>query len=285
MEETDPGVTPTDPNFQLLSAETQRVQPTLDKNLDRSQDIGNFEPEEFVSAMNTYGFEVEGHLYRPVDIFQLIERLASGEVRFFTLEFIPNADATDPVFIRARGMRPVSVELSAGIGEPWTWTVEFGAGVTDAPTTVDPGIGTGSRETKDAITEPQRTFASGAIQLDAATWALLVGSFNLSVDHETEAAHTTGDPDPVPEAALVGQRVLSGSADVSFDNGYQDTFDRTQAFDEHTIFIPFGSEAGDPAWELQGVVFPDWSPELTTDTKVVQGGRDYEARSIVSTTV
>lgn len=275
--EATPGTTPANPALLLFSREVTRFSFGTDKNLQESWDIQDVDPEELFSAENSYTAEVEGHVYDVSKVLDFAERLANGNKSSYTLEFIPDQDATTPHYFRGTGWTPKTVKLASGVGKPWVFTITFDGGKWADPVTVDPGIGTGSRQLKSALSAlPLRTFASGAITLDAAAMAVIMDDFEVTIEDVFESHLTTGSADPVAAAAVIGQRTIKGSASVSADDGFSAAYLRTKNFAASTIVIPFGV-AGQPKLTLTGVRWPVFEGESAVETDLIMVDQEFQA--------
>lgn len=286
IEEATPGTTPTNPALLLFSKETQRVRIGIDSNQMESLDIGEVEVDELFSAMTTYMAEVEYHMYEADKVFDFWERLSTGAPRSWTLEVIPNEDAATKTYFRGTGWRANTCRLSGRAGEAWLHTVTFAGGKWAAPVTADPGIGTGSRQAKAAITDALRTFAGGAITLNAAAWAVLLEEFEVTVEHGVETHHDTGVADPDVSATTHGKRKITGTATLSLDDGFKEHWDRIVAgLTTHAIVVPFSTTAGQPKLTLSSVRFPSLEGELSIDQDALMGGVPFQALTYTQSTV
>lgn len=275
IEEAEVGVTPALPALSLFSKETKRVRYFLDKDKKESVDMGEVDVVDLFSTRHVYGVSTEFTLYDPDIVFDLMEREANNQTRSYTFEVIPDQDAAAPVYIRGRGWRPKTVEVSGSVGDPYSVSVEFAGGLWEDPVTAEPDAD--SRQTVADIVEPVKHFASGAILFDGAAWATLVDGFSIQVDHGTEARYTSGSKDPVLKATEFGHRKITGTADISLDDGVVEHWDRVVAFAKHDIILPFGSSGGDRQWEIAGVRLDRVEPEHGTDVKIVLGSVPWQA--------
>lgn len=277
VEEADPGTTPADPNFLLLSKETQSVKVFLDKDLKESVDIGEVDLVDLFSGKNVYGVSTEYIVYDPDLVFDFMERQSDNTPRSWSLEYIPDQDAASPVYLRGKGWRANTCEVSGELGDKYKVSLSLECGKWEDPVTADPGIGAGSRQDISEIVEDVKHFASGPIQLNGGTFATLVGKFSLKVEHQAEAAYTSGSMEPVPEGAKFGNRKVSGSADISLDEGLKEHWDRVKGFNKHVIKLPFGSTTGDREWVLNDVRFGKVEGESGKDAKLVMGSVPWQA--------
>lgn len=284
IEETTAGTTPTNPAFLLFSPETQRVRMFLDKNLKESLDMGTVDVHEFYSAQNSYGVEVEFHLYDVDRFFNFWERTTGNAPRPYSLELIPDAQATAKHWIRGTGWRTKSAKLAGRVGEAWVATVVFTGGKWSTPVTSDPGIGTGSRELRSAISTALRTFAGGVITLDGTAAAILVDEFEMNVDHGTDARWTAGAADPVAGATSHKHRKIGGTMNISLDDGFKEHFDRVNAFADATLVIPFGA-AGQPKVTFSGVKLPRFEGEAGVSADILMGSEPWNAETYAEGTV
>lgn len=285
IEETTAGTTPSNPALLLLSKETARTTFFLDKDMKESLDMGEIEVESFFSAKNIYGFEVEFHLYDVDRFFDFWERKSTGEPRSFTFELIPNEDAAVPHYIRAVGMRCQSATLSGRVGEAWVCSIVLTGGTIAAPSTSDPGIGSGSREAKAAITDALRTFAGGVITIDAVAAAVLVDEFEVTVEHGTEAHWTSGSAQPVVAGTTHGVRKISGTLNMSLDDGFKEHWDRVVAFADSTIVVPFSTTGGQPKVTFSVCKFPRINAETNVDSDLLMGSQPFSAETYAEGTV
>lgn len=285
IEETVPGTTPTNPDFKLFSKETLRTSLSLDVGQQESLDIGNVDVEEYFNVQKTYGIEVECHLYDVDRVLDFIDRVtATINLKAYTLEYIPDVTAATKHYYRATGWVVGSIELGVAPNEAWVATFTFVGGKITAPVTVDPGIGTGSREAKAAITDSIAHFASGVVTLDTVAWATFIGSFSITFENDVTPQYTMGSSDPVVAITRGGTRRITGSVDLSFDAGAKEMWDRVVAGAAHTIEVPFGS-TGAQLLTLTGVRFPSISVESNTDDQTLQGGQDFTAAGYTRGTV
>lgn len=276
IEEAVPGTTPANPDWLLFSRETLNVTLGLDRNQEESLDIGNIDVEQYYLLHNTYSITVECHLYDVARILDLWERNVDNSLKAYSMEYIPDATAAVKHYYRAKGWRVGSIELSVQVNQAWTASITFVGGTITPPVTVDPGIGTGSREDKSAFVDPIKTFASGVVELNGAAWAVLVNGLTLTLENDYEALHTLGQADPVVAVNASATRRITGSADISLDDGASTQWNRVVAGAEHTLEVPFGG-AGADLLTLTGVTFPSIEVESNTDDQVLLGGQDFTA--------
>lgn len=278
IEEVVVGTFPTNPALLLFSAETQRVRMFLDKNLKESVDIGTVDVHEFFTAQNSYGFEVEFHVYDVDRFFNFWERTTGNAPRAYSAELIPDAQATTKHWIRGTGWKTQTAKLSGRVGEAYVATVVFTGGKWASPVTADPGIGTGSRELRSAIVGALRTFAGGVITIDGSAAAIIVEEFEVTVDHGTEPKWTAGSADPVPGATSHKHRKISGTLNMSLDDGFKEHFDRVNAFADAVLVVPFGA-AGQPKVTFSGVKFPKFEGEVSIDADILMGSQPWNAET------
>lgn len=288
--EATPGTVPTNPDFLLLSKETQRVTIGLDKDGQESLDIGEEEIHDLFTVKNAYKLDVEFHLYDVTSIAAFLARQADNTLKSWAFDIIPNQDATSPHYIRASGWRCGSWRLGGGDGKPYTITLSFVGGTITAPTTTDPGLGTGSRETKAGydtrLSSPTlAVWSSGAITVNGSAVAVLMDSFTLDVDFGAQAHYTTGNADPVAAAVTAGVTKYTGSASFSLDAGSKEHWDRVNAYAEHTIEVPFGTTTGDDILNLSGVRFPSLDVDISVGTDLLMANNPFQAKSYSMTTV
>lgn len=286
VEETTPGTTPSNPAFLLFSKVTENVKFFLDKDLQKAQDLDNYEPEEFFSGKNVYGIEVSFLLYKVDRFLDFWERQSDGTPRSYTVEIIPDSDAASPEYIRATGWRAKDATLEGEAGGAYKCSVVFEAGTIDNPTTTDPGVGsTGSREAKSAITAALKKFSGGVIQKGGADWATVVSNLEVTCSHGTEGNLDTGSEDPEPAAAQYGNRSIEGSADITYDDPFSGDWTETKDLSTSDIVIPFGTSTGDPKLTLQTCAFPKLEAELNNEGGLVEGGRPFHAKSFAEGSV
>ncbi len=283
VEESSPGSTPSNPAFKLFSTQTKRIAPVVDKELLEGTDIAQLDVEEWIHEQETYEIQVEFLMQRPDEVQKFAERQSDNTPRSFTLEWIPNADASTTHYIRLKGFRPQSIDLNGAVGSAWSVTVTFVGENIDTPTTTDPGIGTGSREAHSSISDTINTFAGAEVQQGGATWAAIVNNVSVTIDHGTELEHTSGQQ--APAEVTYGHRTITGSADLAFEDGTKPLFDETDNETEFTVNIPWGTSTGDPQWDLTTATSPNWSPEQGVDDNHIMGAREFNAQSISFTTV
>lgn len=284
IEETTVGTFPTNPALILLSKAHSKTKLKFSKNLQEAPDQGEYEVDEFYSAKNTYEVELEFIVYNVPRFLDYWERTSTGAPRAWSWELIPNEDAATKHWIRGSGWKCKTAKLTGRLGEAWLATVSLVGGTISDPVTTDPGIGTGSREARSAISDALRSFASGAITFNGSAWATLLGSIEITCDHGTEPRHTTGNADPVPGATTHGKRRITGTVDISLDDAFKEHFDRVKALAEHTIVIPFGA-AGQPKLTLTGVRLPDLDGETGADVDVLMGNQPFVAETFTEGTV
>lgn len=285
VEESVPGTTPANPALLLFSKETLRVKLLADIGQQESLDIGDVDVTEFFKTNTNYGLEVDVHVYDEDRLLDLLVRLADNSLQTYTLEYIPDATATTKHYYRCRGWKLQTWNLKRAKGQPDVLALVFAAGVIDNPVTVDPGIGTGSREAKAAIVDTIKTFATGAITLDGVAWAVLLEDFEVTVENAVNTHHTTGQADPVVAGVVASAtRRISGTADISLDAGGADHWTRVKNHADHQILVPFGG-AGAGLLTLSGVKFPSIEIESDTEADVLMGGEPYNARTLAVGTV
>lgn len=276
IEETVPGTTPTDPALLLFSAETQTSAAKITQDLQTSRDAGGYDAHAHFSAKRSYEVKVSFHLYDESRLTPFIDRKASGAPRSFTLEFEPDRDATTNHRYVGTGFAADEVKISAAVGGAWLVEILFKGGVIADPTTAGVSIGIGSRELQAAITDPLRTFASGTVQLDAAAWAILVGGFEATIKHGVEPNYNAGDADPLAGKFSYGGREVTGSCDISLDDGASEAWARTKDLTAHTISARFGTTGGDPTLDVTGCVFPETEVEVSTDGKTIMSSQSWK---------
>lgn len=276
VEEATPGTTPADPDFLLFSRETLRAKVSIDVGQKESLDIGNPDVEQFFKTNTIYGVEVECHVYDEDRLLGFLTRNVDNSLKTYSLEYIPDASAATKHYYRARGWKLASWGLKGSVGEPYVLVLRFAAGVVDSPVTVDPGIGAGSREDRSTIADPIKHFASGAITNDGVAWAVLVNSFEVTVEQDVQTHHTTGQADPVAAVAASATRKISGAADISFDAGGATAWAAVKNHADHTVLVPFGS-TGAGLLTLAGVKFPNLDVESNTDDDVLMGAQPFNA--------
>lgn len=276
--ETTPGTTPTNPALKLFSRGTAKVKWFKDKDLKEQVDIGDDTVEGYYSARDIYGIEVEYQLHDASDRLKpFCDRDSLGLPTAFTLEYQPDLNHTTPHYIVGKGWRAQKVKLVGKVGEAWVVSVVFTGGSLVDPATTGVVIGTGSREAKSAIaTSTVVHFASGAITLDGAAWAIILDDFEVEFDHGTEARYTTGSVDPVAAAVTAKKLRYSGKAGISLDEGASEHYANVEETSEATIVIPFGGTGADKL-TLTGVRFPRIEGESTADTDLFYGSEPFVA--------
>lgn len=284
VEETTPGTTPANPAFQLFSKETLSATLALDTGQQESLDMGNVDVEGYFSVQNDYDLKVKCHLYDVDRILDFIERASDGTLKSYTLEYIPDVSAATKHYYRATGWRFQAGDFEVGENAPWVVTITFESGIIVAPVTVDPGIGTGSREAKSAVSGAIKHFASGAVTLNAASWAVLVSGFSFSVKNDVGVHRTMGQKDPVTNLALSATRRITGKANLSWDDGGKPQWDRVVAGATHSIAIPFGT-TGEQLLTLTGCRFPGIEVESNTDDQLLMGEQEFTATGFTRGTV
>jgi hypothetical protein len=282
--ETTPGTTPTNPALKLFSKETLAVRFGKDKNLQESWDLADVDPEEFFSVQNSYSLEVECHVYDVTRLLAFAARTADGNKASYTMEILTDEDAAVKHYWRGTGWVAKSVKFASGPNKPYTATIVFVGGKWADPVTTAPSIGSGSRELKSAISQPLRTFASGAVTLDAAPWAVLLGDYEFTIDDNVQAHWTTGSADPVPSGLTVGERRITGTASISGDDGFSAAWARVSGGAASTLVIPFGA-AGQPKVTFTGVVFPKFDGELAVGQDILMVDQEFRAKAYAEGTV
>jgi hypothetical protein len=283
VEETTDGTTPSNPTLNLFSTQTQRVSMSVNKEVLDGTDLGRLDVEDWIHESEDDEVEVEFLMQRPNDVQKFVERESDDTTRSFTIEVIFNADQGTSYYVRAKGMRPQTVEVNGGVDSAYRVTVTFVGETIDKPTSTDPGVGTGSRESYSSVTDNVKTFAGAEVQLGSATWAAIVNNFQLTIDHQTQLEHTTGQQGPAE--VTHGNRLIEGSSDLAFEDGGKSLFTDTDDENEKTINIPWGASTGDPQWDLTTAIFPSWEPEMTAGDNHLLAGRDFQAQSITFTTL
>ncbi|MCA1811483.1 MAG: hypothetical protein LC623_05675 [Halobacteriales archaeon] len=276
VQETVAGTTPANPALKLFSKETLKCSLKLDIGQQESMDIGNVDVEDLFSVQNDYDIVVECHLCDVDRILDFVDRAANNTLNPYTLEYIPDVSAATKHYYRCTGWVLKALDLKVGENAPWVATLTFECGVIAAPVTVDPGIGIGSREAKSAIVDTIKHFASGAVTMDAAAWAILVGGLSVKFENDVGVKRTMGQKDPVNTLTQSATRRISGSVDLSLDDGAKAQWDRVVAAAAHTIAIPFGG-TGQQLLTLTGVSFPSIEVESNTDDDVLMGSQDFTA--------
>lgn len=285
IEETTAGTFPTNPALILPSKQVRRVRFFLDKNLKEALDIDDYEVDSHYSVTNAYGLEIEYVVYDVDRVTEFWDRNSDGTTNSYSVEILPNQSAATKHYMRGTGWRPQTCRLSGSVDGEYIHTVTFVGGKFTTAVTADPGVGSGSREAKSAITDAIRTFSSGAITLNGSAWAVLLEDFELTIDHGSTAHYTTGDDDPVPGATTYGMRKISGSATFSIDDGAKTHFDLVDALSTHSIVVPFSTTAGQPKITLGSVVFPRLEVELGAETDVLMGSQPFNAETFTVGTV
>lgn len=282
--ETTPGTFPTNPALKLFSRETLNVKLMLDVGEKESLDIGNVDVEEYFKVLNSYGFTVECHGYDVQRLLDFITRNADNSLKTYGLEYIPNQDQTTKWYYRGVGWRMATLEVSGKAGEPFVFKFEFKGGKWSNPVSMDPGIGTGSRELKSAITQSIVTFATAPITVDAAPWGVILNEFSFKVENKVAVYHDTGDPEPEVAVVSSAPRRLSGQGNVSLDDGASTEWLRTKNYTAASIIVPFGG-SGSPMVTLGGCHFPTIEVESVTDKELLMGARPFTAATITLGTV
>lgn len=276
VQETTAGTFPLNPALLLFSKEVQRVRIFLDATMKESLDIGTTDVVEYFSAQKVYGLEVEFHLY-DVDRFgDFQERNADGSPKSWAMEFIPDNGAATKHYIRGTGWRCDVGKLAGKVGDAYVITLTFAGGVWDNPVTADPGIGIGSRELASAITDALRLSTGGVITIDAVAAAVLVDEFEATWTHGVESHWTAGSAEPVTTAATFKARRITGTLNMSLDDGFKEHFDRVDAGTAVTLVVPFGA-AGQPKITFTGVKFSRFEGESAVDAGVLMGNEPWVA--------
>lgn len=291
VEETTAGTTPANPALLLFSPEVQGITMGLDKNQQESLDIGELDVHEYFSVKNSYSVTVNFHLYdvdRILDAFT--DRNGDQTPKSYTLEVIPDQDGATPHYFRGTGWKPSNIEFSTDDDAPWTVAITFEGGIWADPVTTDPGIGTGSRETKadydlNAVDPTLKHYATAAVTLDGSAWAVLLGSFNVTIEQGVAPQYNIGSADPVATATVFGGRKITGTGDISLDEGASEQWARVSALSSHEIRVPFGVTTGDQVLVLEGVTFPSIELDVSADTDVLRGGQSFTAQTISRATV
>lgn len=281
VEETTKGTTPSDPALTVLSSVTRRATPRATKTEVDSRDIGDWDRAASTGVKNEYEVEVEYTLSRTTDLNDFVERQSDGTPRAYTLELISNVDGT-AVYQRGQGFNPGEITVNGAIDEPYVATVLFQGGILNAPTTTDPGIGTGSREAVTSVSEGIKTFAGGDVDKAGAEWATLVNNATATVNHGVEPAYDAASQDPDNTVSLVGNREITGTADLTYDDAGDAFFDDTTNLTAENINILFESGATPAKWQITNATFPGWEWEGNTDDTTVFAARDFEGDGITT---
>jgi hypothetical protein len=284
VQESTVGTFPTNPALLLFSKEVQRVRIFIDRERKESLDIGTVDVVEYFAAKKVYGMEIEFHVY-DIDRFgDFQERNADGSPKAWSLEFIPDNGASTKHYYRGTGWRCTSAKMRGKTGDAWMATLVLAGGKWSDPVTVDPGIGTGSREDASAIVDALRTFAGGVITIDGSAAAVLVEEFEMNFEHGVEAHWTAGAEDPVVTAATYKARRITGTLNMSLDDGFKEHWDRVIGSSAATIVVPFGS-TGQPKITFTGVRFPRLEAEAAVDVGVYMGNVPFVATTYAEGTV
>lgn len=281
--ETAAGTFPTNPALTLLSKETTRVKLRLGKNYQKSVDIDDVDVDSFFSPNNEYGLELEYRVYDTAAVTDFIDRDSRNLPKPYSFEIIPNQDdgAGSVQYYRASGWRAKTVTFEGGVKEPWLCKTLLVGGKIADPVTVDPGIGTGSRQNKSAIAQPRRLFRTGAITRNGAAFATLLRKFTAVCEHGTEAGYTTGDADPVAAGVTALRREFTGTAEFTLDDGASALHTIVKNETLGDIVVPFGA-SGQPKFTWQNALLDDWEPELSGDENASYANVPWRAPTFVA---
>ena len=272
--EAVPGVFPANPALILPSKEVRRVRFFLDKDLKESVDINDNDIEGHFSCKNIYGVEVEFVVYTVARFTDFVTRDAENLPKAYAVEIIPDQDAATVHWFRGTGWRAKSATLKSKVGDEWIATVVLEAGKMSDPVTVDPGVGAGSRQAKNAIVDAMRLFRAAAITKGGAPVATLTDELTLVVNHGTSAHWTTGEADPVAAGAGATKRRFTGTMNFSLDAGGATAWAAVKNQTVGDLVIPFGA-AGQPKITIANVVLPKFNFEVTPETDIIYDNEEY----------
>lgn len=283
VEESTEGTFPSDPTLNLFSEVTTNISTPFTEEVVEGRTTDSVNIVAWVHTQKDFEVEVEFMVEAPADLQNFAERVSDGTVRTFSIERVSNQDGT-PYYTRFKGMKPQSVEASASTGEAWTATVTFTGGDVDvSPQTTDPGIGTGSRES--STSESVKHFAGANVQQGGSDWATIVDDFSFTIDHGTEAVHGVNQKTPDETETVVGIQSIEGSGTIAFEDAGSGEYSDTDNESTFTLSLLWGTASGDPKWEFQTTIFPEWNPELAADDKHVLADRPWQAQTVNFTTV
>lgn len=284
VEETTPGTTPTTPTLQLLSPETLSVAWMIDGQLQESRDIGDYDVHEYFQAKRVYGVKVSGHVYdveRLLDAF--VDRTATGAPKSHSLEIIPNQDDATPQYYIARGMRADTVKFSGDQDGAQTVEIEFKGGVIDDPTTSPISA---TREDNTAFAgDPIKTFLGIVHTKDGNPLAAILGAFEYEIKNNITPKYASGSSDPAPEFAAYGKREITGSADISLDDGASTQWLLTKANTPVELRLEYGTTGGDQVVVLEDCYFDSLEVEIDTDTDVLMQDVPFKVTTLSRTTL
>jgi hypothetical protein len=278
--EATPGTTPTNPAFIKFSDHVQSVSMSFDPQLKEWRDIGDFDVATIVKGLPMYGVRISYllHTNRKTQLDDAINRQADNSVKSQTIEVSVNRDDTTVGYYRLLGCKAEEANVKFAVGEPVTVEITYKA-LSATRTTSEPSIGDGSRET--AALGALCHASTSAITRGGSALAYITRSAEFKVSHALEAFGTDNQTDP--KAILEGIRQVTGTADITVDDGGVTLADAVLAGTAATVIFALGG-AGAPKFTLANVQWSNLEIPLSAEQGFVLTGVPFIARGSAAIT-
>lgn len=273
--ETTPGTTPTNPALIKFSDHIQSVSLSLDPQFKEWRDIGDYDAASFVAGLPMYGLKVSYllHTNRKTQADDAMNRQADNTCKSQTIEISVNRDDATVGYFRLLGAKAEDCQVKGTVGDAILVEVTYKA-LSATRATVEPSIGTGSRET--AALGALCTFATSSITRGGSALGYITRSAEFRVSHALQVLGTDNQVDP--KAIFEGERQVTGKADISLDDGGVALADAVMAGTGATVIFNCGG-AGAPKFTLNNVIWENLNIDLAPDQGVVLPSVPFRARS------
>lgn len=230
----------------------------------------------FTRTVSNYEIDTTFILQNNAGTITLLENLCkrdatTGELASFYIEL-----KADKSYYKAKGCIPSSVSITGARGEPYRCSVTFSVASIDTTDTTGTPLAAKSGSPVLLFNE------AGSILFDGAAIAYITDTTTINIAQNPEDIYNVGSWDK--KASIAGPLDITGTCDISLDEGGSAHFNRVLSVVEKTIVITTGG-TGAPVLTLNGVVFD--SAEITTDNaaSAMMTSAPFTAKTLTISTV
>jgi hypothetical protein len=278
--EATPGTTPTDPALIKFSDYVQSVSLSLDPQLQKYRDIGDYDVATFVAGLPVYGLKVVYllHVNRKTQVDDAAIRQADNSLKSQTIEVAVNLDGATPGFFVFKGAQADDVQVKEEVGKPTMVEVTYKALACTRQASTSPiTLGSGSRET--AALGSLSVGSASSITRGGSAVGYITRAAEFRVSNALQVIGTDNQTDP--KAIFAGGREVTGKMDITIDDGGVAIADAALALTGATVVFNLGA-ASAPKYTLYNCVWENLELPMGVQEGVIIQGVPFTARKDAS---
>jgi hypothetical protein len=270
--ETTPGTTPTNPALIKFSDHVQSVQVSLDPALEEWRDIGDYDAQSFVGGLPMYGVKISYvlHVNRKTQLDDAIVRQSDNTLKSQTIEVAVGLDDATPGYLVLKGCKADRASCKPEVGKPAVVEITYKA-LSHATSQVT--IGSGSRES--SALGSLSVFSATAITRGGSALAYVTRGAMFEVNNNLRVEGTDNQSDP--KAIFEGSRQVSGSADITLDDGTATIAAAVTGLTGAQMVFSLGA-SGAPKYTLNNCVWEKLDVDMNVNDGVIVSSVPFRAR-------